>query len=85
MMPSQQFDEVDNVVPASVLEQRRQERGWIALGWADEHFKQTAASFALSDVTVTDDADQQALVLVIDGLVKKTQMEKLVNKRPAKR
>lgn len=31
------------------------------------------------------DADQQALVLVIDGLIKKTQMEKVVNKRSAKR
>jgi transcriptional regulator with XRE-family HTH domain len=31
------------------------------------------------------DADQQALVLVIDGLVKKTQMEKVVNKRSGKR
>jgi hypothetical protein len=31
------------------------------------------------------DADQQALVLVIDGLVKKSQMEKVVGKRTAKR
>ncbi|MBY0573406.1 MAG: helix-turn-helix domain-containing protein [Undibacterium sp.] len=31
------------------------------------------------------DADQQALVLIIDGLVKKTQIEKMVNKRSAKR
>lgn len=31
------------------------------------------------------DADQQALVLVIDGLVKKSQMEKVVGKRAAKR
>ena len=31
------------------------------------------------------DMDQQALVLVIDGLVKKSQMEKVVGKRAAKR
>jgi len=31
------------------------------------------------------DADQQALVLVIDGLVKKSQMEKVVGKRTSKR
>ena len=43
------------VVPASVLEERRQRRAWIALAWADEAFQQTAASFALSDVVVTDE------------------------------
>ena len=31
------------------------------------------------------DASQQALVLVIDGMVKKAQMEKVVGKRSAKR
>lgn len=31
------------------------------------------------------DASQQALVLVIDGMVKQAMMEKVVNKRPAKR
>ena len=31
------------------------------------------------------DASQQALVLVIDGMVKQAQMEKVVSKRPAKR
>ncbi|HQW20990.1 MAG TPA: hypothetical protein PLI90_10020 [Rhodocyclaceae bacterium] len=31
------------------------------------------------------DAAQQALVLVIDGMVKKAQMEKVVGKRSAKR
>lgn len=31
------------------------------------------------------DAEQQALILVIDGLVKKAQMERVVGKRPAKR
>jgi hypothetical protein len=31
------------------------------------------------------DLDQQALVLVIDGLVKKSQMEKVVGKRAVKR
>lgn len=43
------------VVPASVLEELRQRRAWIALAWADEDFRQVAASFALSDVTVTDE------------------------------
>lgn len=46
------------VVPASVLEERRQRRAWIALAWADEDFMQTAASFALSDIGV---AEEQAL------------------------
>lgn len=31
------------------------------------------------------DAEQQALILVIDGLVKKSQMEKVVGKRATKR
>ncbi len=43
------------VVPVSVLEERRQRRAWIALAWADEAFQQTAASFALSDIVVTDE------------------------------
>ncbi|MBC3911532.1 hypothetical protein [Undibacterium umbellatum] len=43
------------VVPASVLEERRQRRAWIALAWADEDFMQVVASFALSDIPVTDE------------------------------
>ncbi len=42
------------IVPASVLEKRRQERDWIALAWADEDFRQVAASFALSDRELDD-------------------------------
>lgn len=36
-------------------------------------------------VDILPDASQQALVLVIDGMVKQAQMEKLVGKRSGKR
>ena len=36
-------------------------------------------------VDTLPDASQQALVLVIDGMVKQAMMEKVVSKRPAKR
>lgn len=34
---------------------RAQQRAWIALAWADENFKQVAASFALSGMETTDE------------------------------
>jgi transcriptional regulator with XRE-family HTH domain len=36
-------------------------------------------------VDILPDASQQALVLVIDGMIKQAQMERLVGKRPGKR
>ena len=43
------------LLPASVLEERLQRWAWIALAWADEDFRQVAASFALSGMDTTEE------------------------------
>ena len=51
----------------------------------DPKIHNTELSNLYQQVDSLPDASQQALVLVIDGMVKQAQMEKVVGKRTAKR
>ena len=56
------------VIPSSVLEQKRQERAWIALALANEDWQQTTACFALEGLSATAEDARRAGQLIAGTL-----------------
>lgn len=78
-----QFDTVVRI--ADILQVSLDELAGRSASITDPKIHNTELSNLYQQVDSLPDASQQALVLVIDGMVKQAQMEKVVGKRSAKR
>jgi transcriptional regulator with XRE-family HTH domain len=78
-----QFDSVVRI--ADILQVSLDELAGRSTSITDPKIHNSELSNLYQQVDSLPDASQQALVLVIDGMVKQAQMEKVVGKRPAKR
>ena len=78
-----QFDTVVRI--ADILQVSLDELAGRSTSITDPKIHNSELSNLYQQVDSLPDASQQALVLVIDGMVKQAQMEKVVGKRSAKR
>jgi transcriptional regulator with XRE-family HTH domain len=78
-----QFDTVVRI--ADILQVSLDELAGRSASITDPKIHNSELSNLYQQVDSLPDASQQALVLVIDGMVKQAQMEKVVGKRSAKR